>query len=104
MQHPDWSTVTITSLEAGGLPVVYGLTIQKTPEQLQVFLIAVFPLPSAMDKNRMLFFADLFQKPSDFLQILCPCDFSYLETLYVFLIQKQNYLLYFLEHFCFPFS
>ena len=95
--------VIIPPLKTGGVPVADCLTFQKTPEQLQVFLVTAFPLPSAMDKNSMLFFTGLFQKPADFLKILRPCVFSYPETLYVFLIQQRNCLLYLLENFCFPF-
>ena len=96
--------VIIPPLKTGGMPVVDCLTFQKTPGQLQVFLVAAFPLSSAMDKNSMLFFTDLFQKPADLLKLLRPYVFSCLETLYVFLIQQRNCLLYLLEHFCFPFS
>ncbi len=41
-------------------------------------------------KNSMLSFAESFQKPADFRQILCPCCFGYLKALHVFLIQERQ--------------
>ena len=76
--------VIIPPLKTGGVPVVDCLTFQKTPEQFQIFLVTTFAFSPAMDKNSMLFFTGLFQKPADLLKILCPCGFSYLKTLYVF--------------------
>lgn len=61
-------------------------------------------LPSFMDKNGLLLFTDLFQKPANFLKILCTCGFSQMKTLYVLLIQKRNSFLYLLEYCCFSFS
>ena len=95
--------IIIPSLKTGSMSIVECLALQKTPEPFQVFPVTAFLFPPSMDKNSMLFFADLFQKPTDLLKLLCPCGFRHLETLYVFLVQKQNGLLYLLKHFGFPF-
>ena len=51
------------------MPVIDRLAFQKTTEQFQIFLVPAFPFPSSMDKNGMLFFTALFQKPTDLLKI-----------------------------------
>ena len=84
-------------------PFLISLAFQKPAEQLQVFLVTAFPVPSAMDKNGVLLFADLFQKLTDLLKFLCPCFLHYRKFLQILLIQERYGFLYFLEHFCFPF-
>ena len=51
--------IIILSPEAGRMPVIDRLAFQETAEQLQIFLVPTFPSASAVDKNSMLFFADL---------------------------------------------
>ena len=96
-------TVIIPSLETGRVPVIDSLAFQKPAEQFQVFLITAFTFPSAMHKNGMLLFTDLFQKLTDLLKILRPCFLHYRKALQILLIQERYGFLYFLEHFCFPF-
>ena len=96
--------VTIPSLEAGCMPVIDSLTLQKTAEQFQIPLVLAFAFSSSMYKNGMLFFTYLFQKTADFLKVLRCAFFCYKERLQILLIQQPDRLLDVQEHLFFPFS
>ena len=89
-EHSVWIcfTIIISSLEAGCVPVINGLTILKTAEQLQIPLVPAFAFSSSIYKNGMLFFAYLFQETANLLNILSFGLFRYAERLYVLLIQQ----------------
>ena len=96
-------TVIVPPLKTGRMPVIDGLTLQKSAEQFLVPLISAFPFPSSMDENRPVHFALLIQKPADFLQIPGTGFLSNAELTEILLVQKRYGFLYLLEHFCFPF-